>query len=114
MPRKKYHATCSRCGMSFHSDERSDLLRRLRKHMWAKHEDWMRQRIRAGVRKANKRKQDHMPGNPFLETVQRILNPKWTGFAERPLIERLTGRPYDQVRQEALDAFVSQLFTGML
>lgn len=107
-------AKCSRCGKGFRAETKGDLLNRIRTHMWKEHEDWMRRRVKAGLRKAKKAQSEpHMPGNPFLETLKKVLNPSWTGFAERPIIEKLTGRPYEQVRAEVLDAFVAQLFDGI-
>jgi hypothetical protein len=78
--------------------------------MWKNHAEFMRRRIKRGLQAS---KTPHAPGNPFGETLRKILNPKWTGFAERPVIEKLTGRPYEQVREEAVDAFVAQLFDGL-
>ncbi|MBA7711253.1 hypothetical protein ES703_120208 [subsurface metagenome] len=37
----------------------------------------------------------------------------WIGFAEKPLIEKITGRPYAEVRELALDFFVSMLLGGL-
>jgi len=110
MPAYKYKAKCSQCGTRFFAQSKSDLLAKVRTHVWKKHEEWMRRKVKAGLRKA--KKAYHAPGNPFAETVKKILNPSWTGFAERPVIEKITGRPYEQVRMEALDAFVAQLFDG--
>jgi len=106
----KYKATCSQCGKRFFGDTSKEMLDKVRVHMWKQHADWMRRRIKQGLRK--KKQAYHAPGNPFIETVKKILNPSWTGFAERALIEKVTGRPYLKVREEALDAFVAQLFDG--
>lgn len=116
MPNKLLTAKCSRCGGGFRASSKGDLLSRIRKHMWKEHEDWMRRRVKAGLRKAKKAKANPelYPGNDFAETVKKILNPSWVGFAERPLIEKITGRPYEQVKAQALDAFVSQLFKRFL
>jgi len=82
--------------------------------MWKNHADWMKRRIKAGLKKRKKANPGgHRPGNPFAETLKKILNPSWTGFAERGIIEKATGRPYEQVRTEALDAFVAELFGGL-
>jgi hypothetical protein len=119
MPAKRVSAKCSKCGRTFRADSRGLLLDKIRKHMWKQHADWMRGRIKSGLRKSSKAqanlasKRYHSPGNPFGETLKKILNPSWTGFAERPVIERITGRPYEQVRQEAVDAFVAQLFDNI-
>jgi len=63
-------------------------------------------RIRAGKRKAEKKK-----NNPF--DIKAILSPKWAGFAERPIIEKVTGRPYEEVKKEVLDAFVQHALHGL-
>lgn len=107
----RYKAKCSQCGRGFYANTRSDLLSKLRKHLWSKHGDWMRRRIKKGLKAS--RPGYHAPGNPFAETVKKILNPSWTGFAERAVIEKITGRPYEQVRAEALDAFVAELFQNL-
>lgn len=123
MVASKLKAKCSQCGRTFRADTRGELLSLVRKHMWKAHDEWMRRRIKTGLRKSKKQRnnvlgfvvpKNHAPGNPFAETLKKILNPSWTGFLERPVIEKITGRPYEQVRSEALDAFVAQLFTGVL
>ncbi|MBA7586282.1 hypothetical protein ES708_28279 [subsurface metagenome] len=73
--------------------------------MWKEHRDWMVSRIKAGQRKAKKIK----ASNP----VGGILSPQWIGFAERPLIEKVTGRPYEEVRERVLDFFVSMVLGGV-
>ena len=107
-------AKCSQCGLVIRANTRSELLNLVRAHMWRKHGDWMRSRIKRGLKKARKAEGTyHAPGNPFLETIKKVLNPSWTGFAERPIIEKLTGRPYEQVRQETLDALVASVFASL-
>ncbi|MBA7712349.1 hypothetical protein ES703_121323 [subsurface metagenome] len=115
MVEKRMSAKCSQCGRKFYGTSKGELLNKLRTHMWKNHADWMRRRIKAGLKKA-KRSVDtyHAPGNPFLETVKKVLDPSWTGFAERPAIEKLTGRPYEQVRQETLDALVASVFVSLI
>ena len=92
----KYHAKCSQCGRGFRANTRSELLRKLRKHLWRYHEDWMKRRIKAGLKKAKKK----VASNPNLQAISKILNPNWVGFVERPVIEKLTGRPYEEVKAE--------------
>lgn len=58
----KYRAKCSQCGLGWRSNFRSDLLGKMRKHMWRKHGTWMRGRIKRGLRKAKKQ------SNPTLQT----------------------------------------------
>jgi len=111
---KRHKSKCSQCGLVIRGDSKGEVLNKLRTHMWRKHADWMRRRIKSGLRKSRKAKASYaVPGNPFLETIKKVLNPSWTGFAERPIIEKLTGRPYEQVRQETLDALVASVFAGL-
>lgn len=100
MPKQtRYWLKCSRCGKRFSGLTRTEALDKIRKHMWKYHRDWMVSRIKAGQRKAKKQ-------NP-------ILSPQWIGFAERPLIEKVTGRPYEEVRERVLDFFVSMVLGGV-
>lgn len=115
MATKLLVAKCSRCGRTFRSKTKGENLNKIRTHMYKEHEDWMKRRIKAGLRKAKKTTPtEHYPGNDFAETVKKILNPSWAGFAERGIIEKVTGRPYEQVKAQALDAFVAQLFKGFM
>lgn len=50
----KYHAKCSQCGVGWRSNTRSQLLKRMRKHLWGKHKAWMSARIKKGLKKAKK------------------------------------------------------------
>ena len=103
----KYKAKCSQCGQRFFAQTRSELLRKLRKHLWSKHSDWMRRRIKAGKKKAL------LKGNPSPNALKNILSPSWVGFAEKGTIEKLTGRPYEEVKAKLTDAFV-QLILGSI
>jgi len=111
MPKYEYHATCSQCGKKFYAHTRKELLEKLRKHIWRNHADWMRKRIKAGLRKrkqanATQRILIDSPGNSFW-------NPSWVGFAERGLIEKVTGMPYEEVKSKVLDFFVQLLLGGV-
>lgn len=44
---------------------------------------------------------------------QSFLSPKWIGFAERPVIEKITGLPYETVKSRVLDFFVQMLLGGV-
>jgi len=103
----KYKAKCSQCGQRFFAQTRSELLRKLRKHLWGKHSDWMKRRIQAGKKKALKKT------NVSPDALKRILSPSWVGFAEKGTIEKLTGRPYEEVKGKLTDAFV-QLILGSI
>ena len=96
---KYYYLTCSRCQRRFRGSTRTEALSKLRKHLWKEHSDWMKRRIKAGIKKAHKASE-----NPFA---------KWIGFAERPVIEKVTGLPYEEVRTKVLDFFVSMLLGGV-
>ena len=103
---------CSQCSYRARGDTVGERLAHLRKHQQKKHPNFLSKRIKSGMKKA--RNTYHAPGNPFIETVKKILDPSWVGFAERPLIEKITGRPYEEVRKQAVDAFVSELFKGVI
>jgi len=105
----KYHAKCSQCGLGFRSNLRSELLKRLRNHLWRKHADWMKRRIKLGLKKAKANPKN----NPSLQAISRILNPKWVGFIEKPIIEKLTGRPYEDVKRDILDGLVGLIIGGL-
>lgn len=88
---------CSQCGRRFGAATRAEALRKLTKHLWLKHGDWMKRRIKLGLRKAKKLK----------------TNPRIIGALEAPLIEKLTGRSYDDVKSQVLDTFVRILLSGL-
>jgi len=66
----KLKAKCSRCGRVFRADKQGDLLSLIRKHMWKEHADWMRGRIKSGLRK---RKKSLAYGNPDIASLSRAL-----------------------------------------
>jgi hypothetical protein len=104
----KYQAKCSQCGQGFSAPTRTELLEKLRKHLWKEHRDWMIRRIKAGQRKRKKADKVKIVGLPAS-----ILNPSWIGFAEKPVIEKVTGLPYEEVKSRVLDFFVSMLLGGI-
>jgi hypothetical protein len=59
-------------------------------------------RIKRGLKKSNRSKNGALPNFP-----------SWIGFAEKPLIEKVTGRPYEQVKSAVLDFMVSALLGGI-
>lgn len=110
MATKKYKAKCSQCGKTFSADTRTELLSLIRKHMWKLHEAWMKRRIKSGLKK---RKQ--ATTNPNLATaLKSVLSPSWVGFAEKPVIEKLTGLPYDTVKERVLNFFLDMLMSGII
>lgn len=62
--KKMFTAKCSQCGQRFRSYTRTDLLKRIRKHMWDKHRAWMLQRMKAG----------RLAGGPGNPTVGMVLS----------------------------------------
>ena len=84
------------------------MLSKLRKHLWKFHEDWMRRRIKAGLKKAKKAKVARID-----VAGQSFISPSWIGFAERPLIEKITGKPYEQVKGQVLDFLVQMILGGV-
>lgn len=89
-------AKCSKCGVGFRSKTRSDLLSKIRKHVWKEHEEWMKSRIKRGMKE-----------------VKARSNPRIIGALEAPVIEKLTGVPYEQVRQHVL-TFMKRLLIDAL
>ncbi|MBA7586995.1 hypothetical protein ES708_29003 [subsurface metagenome] len=73
--------------------------------MWKEHRDWMIKRIKAGQKKAKQVKIVGLPAS--------LLNPSWIGFAERPVIEKVTGLPYEEVKSRVLDFMVSMVLGGI-
>ena len=69
----------------------------------------MRRRIKAGLRK--RRKQVGVESGMFSPS---IVSPHWIGFAEKALIEKATGRPYEEVKKDVLDFFARQLMSGIV
>lgn len=96
-----YKLTCSQCGRRFQGQVKGDVLSRMRKHQQKEHQAWLSRRIKSGIRKA-KKKNTPLPNFP-----------EWIGFAERPLVEKVTGRPYNEVREAVLDFFVKMVLGGI-
>ena len=70
MKSTKLTAKCSRCQRVFRADKQRDLLNLIRKHMWKEHADWMKRRIKSGLRK---RKKTMGHGNPDIAAFSRTL-----------------------------------------
>jgi hypothetical protein len=64
-------------------------------------------KIKAGQRKAKRKKELRIEGNPSW------FDPSFIGFAERPLIEKVTGQPYEAVKSKVLDFMVSMILGGI-
>ena len=76
--------------------------------MWKYHEDWMRRKIKAGLKKAKKAKAARVD-----IAGQSLVSPSWIGFAERGAIEKITGLDYEVVKSRVLDFFVQMLLGGV-
>lgn len=118
MAGKRYKLVCSQCGKIFRDENRGQALSRLRKHLWKAHQDWMRRKIKAGIRKSKRVRAESdlvVANSPFdlRATIRNIVNPPWAGFAEKPLIEKITGRPYQEVKDAIVDAMVRQALSGL-
>lgn len=83
-----FKAVCSQCGTVFRAKSRSKLLDKIRRHNWSKHRAWMRDRIKSG-----------------LEQAKHKSNPRIIGALEAPIIEKLTGQPYEKVKSGLIDFF---------
>jgi len=83
-----YKAECSQCGAVMRAYTRSELLSKLRKHLWKFHRGWMIARIKAGRMSA----QQH---NPSFQDIIRSLKTgvkaafNVIGFADRATYRQL-------------------------
>jgi len=78
-----FKAMCSQCGLVHRAKTRSALLDKIRKHAWKAHRAWMRSRVKTGV-------------------AQRKDNPRIIGALEAPIIEKITGMPYEHVKSAVI------------
>jgi hypothetical protein len=92
----------------FYGSTRSEVLSKVRKHMWKAHETWMKRRIKTGLKK-HKQQQRILVDS----AGNSLWNPSWIGFAERPIIEKVTGMKYEDVKSKVLDFFVQMLLGGV-
>ena len=83
-----YRATCSQCGVKFRSKTRSDLLSKIRTHVWKFHRAWMIARIKAGKKRI-------ADSNPSFQDIIRSLKTgvksaiSVIGFADRATYRQL-------------------------
>jgi hypothetical protein len=69
-------------------------------------------RIKRGLKKSRKEHAQH--AQILIDTQGNSLwNPSWIGFAERGLIEKVTGMKYEDVKSKVLDFFVQMLLGGV-
>lgn len=96
--------TCKLCGKTYRRPTAGELIKAIHAHYIKVHPGSLSRKIKRGMRKA-KASTGLVVGNP--------LSMNWIGFAERPLIEKVTGLPYEQVRAQVLDFLVSMLLGGI-
>ncbi len=102
--RKLRKGTCKLCGKTFRRATSGEFIKAIHAHYMKAHSEAMKRKIKRGMRKA-KAIGGVTVGNP--------ISWDWIGFAERPLIEKMTGRPYAEVKDRVLDFFVSMLLGGL-
>lgn len=106
----KYHAKCRFGDAGFRANTKSELLSKIRKHYHSKHSEWLKRRIKLGMKRAKAK-----VGNPKLGDILRgAVSPSWTGFAEKGAIEKITGMPYEQVKDKVTDFLVNMLISGIV
>lgn len=66
---KTLKATCSQCGKTYRRSTKGELLNALRKHMWKQHPDYMRKRIKRGMRKHNAKRNNDDVAKQILEAL---------------------------------------------
>jgi len=101
---KTRKATCKLCGKTFRRATSAELIKAIHAHYMKAHPEAMKRRIKKGMKKA-RQSGGVTVGNP--------ISWNWIGFAEKPLIEKVTGRPYEEVKGQVLDFFVSALLGGI-
>ncbi|MBA7580382.1 hypothetical protein ES708_22273 [subsurface metagenome] len=92
---KMWTAKCSQCGQRFRAYERTDLLSRIRKHMWKEHPAWMLARMKAGRLEGG-------PGNP---TVGMVLTAIAQGLPIALALIRMVKKPRWDRLETAVSSF---------
>lgn len=106
--KKLRKGTCKLCGKTFRRATSGELIKAIHAHYMKVHPSAMSRKIKRGMRKARER------SRVMIDVAgQSFLSPKWIGFAERPLIEKVTGLPYEEVKSRVLDFFVQMLLGGV-
>jgi len=105
--RYQYKAKCSQCGRRFSSNSRSELLGKLRAHMWRKHAEWMRRRIKAGLRKRKQVGENPAWLLPLLAgvTTAAQITALVSAFMGKPRIERAALRA--RIASQAIQAIAT-------
>ena len=68
----------------------------------------MKRKIKRGMRKAK------LTRGVMIDVAgQSFISPSWIGFAERPIIEKITGLPYEEAKSRVLDFLVQMLLGGV-
>ena len=102
---KSRKATCKVCGKTIRRATGGELIKAINAHYWKHHPETMRRKIKKGMKDRKKKTGGYTVGNP--------VSLDWIGFAEKPLIEKVTGRPYAEVRSQVLDMLVSMVLGGV-
>ncbi|MBA7712423.1 hypothetical protein ES703_121397 [subsurface metagenome] len=102
--RKLIKGTCKICGWACRRATSAELIKTVHAHYLKKHPLALSRKIKRGMKKAR------ATGGV---TVGNPLSFNWIGFAEKPTIEKITGRPYAEVREQVLDFFVRMLLGGV-
>jgi len=102
--RKLRKATCKICGKSYRRATSAELIKAIHAHYLKAHPLALSRKIKKGMKKA-RAGAGLMVGNP--------LSMEWIGFAEKPMIEKITGKPYAEVKELVTDFFVRMLLGGL-
>jgi len=89
--KKWYNAKCSQCGRGFRSQSRSDLLSKIRKHIWKEHRAWITARIKAGQRNSS-------AGNPSIQDLVQGIQ-KGSARAGLAVARQMTEGRYQQTKR---------------
>jgi hypothetical protein len=106
--RKLRKGTCKICGKTFRRETSAELIKAIHAHYLKAHPKALSRRIKKGMKSAR--------GKALVQVDSAgasFWNPSWIGFAERPLIEKVTGMPYEQVKSRVLDFFVQMMLGGV-
>lgn len=88
---KMLTAKCSQCPRRFRAKTKSELLERLRDHIWAQHRSWMLSRIKAGQKRAEL-------DNPSIQDMVQAIQ-KGSSRAAIAVAQNMTEGRYQQVKR---------------
>jgi len=93
--KKMWTAHCSQCSQRFRAYDRTDLLSRIRKHMWKEHRKWMLARMKAG----------RLAGGAGNPTVGMVLSAIAQGIPVALALIRLVRKPRWNRLESAVSSF---------